>query len=382
MRDRQQIRTSTALMLLLALAAPALWAQSTASKSDLGASSAARDRFIAAGSVSVARPVAGDLIAAGGEIDVSADVGGDVVVAGGNVRVGAPIRQGIYAAGGRVLINAPVQRNVRVAGGRVELGRQARIAGNATIGAGDVAVDGAVGGTLQIGGGHVFINGPIAGDVEVGGGDIELGPDARIEGRVRYASGNEIRRDAAAQVRGGVERIDVDTAAAWPLGARQRPGRAAGWAWTIGLALVAAVLVAALPTVFATVSDTLRTRWALSLLMGFVGIVCIPVAALIALMTVVGVSLGLATIALYLVLLLVGYVAAGIAVGHLALRRWRPARAMQIGWRVVASVLGMLGISILGRVPYIGGLVVLAAMLVGIGALLLQLRPRTGAAAA
>jgi|GEM_PF-1978396 len=37
-------------------------------------------------------------------------------------------------------------------------------------------------------------------------------------------------------------------------------------------------------------------------------------------------------------------------------------------------MLGMLAISLLGRLPYVGGLVLLIALLTGLGALLLQVR--------
>lgn len=372
MRQLHSARKSIRLAILLTFAAPSLWAQTATNKPEATVSAPAPDHFAAGGTVSVAAPVAGDLIAAGGDVDVSAEVTGDAVMAGGNVRVGAPVRQDMYAAGGRVFINAPVQHNVRLAGGNVELGPQAKIAGNASIGAGEIVVNGAIEGYAQIGGGHVYINGRIGGDAEIGGGDIELGPEARIDGKLRYASRKAIRRDAAAQVRGGIERIEV------PPAARQRLGRGAGWLWTAGLTIIAAVLVGALPRVFSEVSDTVRMRWASSLLVGFIGLACPPVAALIALISVVGIPLGLATIALYIVLLLAGYVAAGIAAGDLVLRHWQQARATQIGWRVVAAMLGMLAISVLGRIPFVGGLVVLAAMLVGIGALLIHTRPQIG----
>ncbi|TMH25405.1 MAG: hypothetical protein E6H66_26175, partial [Betaproteobacteria bacterium] len=108
---RPQRSNLITLTILLMLAAPSLWSQTTVSKPEAGASAPTPDHFAAAGKVTVTTPVAGDLIAAGGDIDVSANVRGDAVVAGGNVRVGAPVQQGIYAAGGRVLIDAPVQRN-------------------------------------------------------------------------------------------------------------------------------------------------------------------------------------------------------------------------------------------------------------------------------
>ena len=97
------------------------------------------DRFVAGGSVSVTKSIAGDLLAAGGNLDADADVGGDAVV-GGNVRLGAPIRQGLYAAGGRVSVNTTVQKNARIAAGNIIIGPQAKIAGNLTVGGGEISI--------------------------------------------------------------------------------------------------------------------------------------------------------------------------------------------------------------------------------------------------
>jgi cytoskeletal protein CcmA (bactofilin family) len=293
--------------------------------------------------------------------------------------LGAAIKQGVYAAGGRISINGPVQRNVRVAGGRVEIGPQAKIGGNVTIGGGEVRITGAIDGYLQVGGGQVVIDGPVGGNVEVGSGAIELGPNARINGKLRYASRDELKRDPAAQVQGGVERFSPR--ADWPVpsGVQERAGRGAGWVWSIGLMVIAALLVAALPGVYTGVEATVRARWALSLLIGFIALVCIPVAALIAMFTVIGVPLALAVITLYLALLLIGYVTAGISVGELVLARFQSARASHTAWRVAAAVLGMLAISLLGRLPWVGGLVLIAALLLGIGALLMQLAPARSA---
>jgi cytoskeletal protein CcmA (bactofilin family) len=360
--------------LALALAPPAVAQRGPGGREavarDLGA-----DRFAAGAAVSIVVPVAGDLAAAGGNVDVSAEVGGDAVIAGGNVRVGAPVRHGLYAAGGRVAVNGPVQRNARIAGGTVEIGPDGRIAGNVSVGAGEIRVAGSIDGYLQAAGGYVFIDGTVGGDVEVGSGAVELGPNARIGGRMRYASRDELRRDAGAQVRGGVERLSPRTD--WPVrgGLPEPLRRGIGWVWSAGLLIAAAVLAAALPGVCAGVGATVRARWAMSLLIGFIALVCIPAAAMLGMMTLVGLPLALAGIALYLALLLAGYVAAGISLGEFALQRFQAARASRIGWRVMAAALGMLAISLLGRLPWVGGLVVFAALLLGVGALLMQLAP-------
>lgn len=338
------------------------------------------DRFIAGCPITVVRPVAGDLIAAGCSLDILSEVAGDLVVAGGELRLTAPVKQGVYAAGGRVTIDGTVQRNVRAAGGRVILGPNAKVAGNFTAAGGQVDIDGAVGGYLQVGGGRVRINGPVAGDVEVGAGDIEIGPKALIEGKLRFASRHELQQDPAAQVRGGVEKIEGSDA--WFASHQWNDGEHHGhhWIWTAGVLIIAAILALALPRLYGDVAQTARASWSKWLLVGFVALVCVPILALISLITVIGIPLALLLMALYLVLLLLGYASAGVALGDIGLRHWSAERAGKAGWRIAAAVLAMLAISLLGRIPFLGGLLTLLAMLTGMGALLLQLRPAVGSA--
>ena len=361
--------------LCLSISAQPLWADEPPDKPERVEKTMNNDRFVAGGSVSVNSPVAGDLIAAGGNVGIGADVAGDLVVAGGNLRLSAPVKQGMYAAGGNIFIDGPIQRNLRVFGGSVELGRNAAVMGNVSVGGGEVAIDGSIGGYLQIGGGQVRINGPVGGDVEVAAGRVELGPNARIAGKLRYTGSEEVQSDPAAQVAGGIEHV---TPTRRLKGAAHRPGdvgRGMGWVWTLGLLVAAAILVGALPSLYSRVAETVRTRWAISLLIGFIALVCVPVAAAILLISVIGIPLALLAILLYFALLIVGYVSAGIALGQLALRRWRAQSAASTGWQIAAAVLAVVVLGLLGRVPFLGGVVTFAALLLGIGALLLLMRP-------
>jgi len=226
----------------------------------------------------------------------------------------------------------------------------------------------------------VLINGPVDGDVVVTAGAVEVGPNARIAGQLRYASREELKRDAAAQVKGGVQRMQPE--GGWPVPdqAERSFGSGGGWVWSIGLMVIAAVLVGVFPSFYARLAQTLRTRGWMSLLLGFIALVCIPVAAVILMFTLIGLPLALLAIALYLALLLVGYVSTGIGLGAWTLARLKSDRTEAKWWRIGAAVLGVLAISLLGRLPYLGGFVVLAALLIGLGALLLQVRTRAAAA--
>lgn len=327
------------------------------------------DRFAAGGMLQLGGRTAGDLFAAGGEIDVDAAVGGDLVVAGGRIAVRGTVAQDLYAAGGRLRLDATVNRNVRVAGGAVDLGPEGRVGGNLTVAGGDVRLRGTVDGYVQAGGGDVLIDGTVRGDVVVGAGEVELGPNARVLGRLRYASRSELERDPAAQV-ASIERFELPRRPDVREGARAA-AHGIAWMWTAGLVVLAALFAALLPGMSDGIAATIRARWAVSLLVGFVALVCIPVGAALAAATVIGIPLALTVFAAYLALLLLGYVAAGVSAGTLALG---PARASRAGWRIACAALGMLAIALLARIPYAGWLVFLAALLVGLGALLTQLR--------
>jgi cytoskeletal protein CcmA (bactofilin family) len=335
------------------------------------------DHFVAGRSVRVAQPVSGDLIAAGGRVDIDAAVNGDAVVAGGDVRIRGAVSNSLYAAGGQLVLDATVDRNARIAGGRVEIDPRASVAGNVSIAGGEVRIDGAVKGYVQAAGGRVLINGPVGGEVVATSGAVELGPSARIAGKLRYTSRSELKRDPAAQVTGGFERVPMAERSA---GHRQRPlARAGGWLWTAGLVLMAVVLVAALPAFTARVAGTLHTRVGMSLLIGFVALVCIPVAAILLVFTLIGIPFALLALVLYCALLMVGYAMTGIGIGDWLLGRFRVADAARVGWRIGAAALAMLMIALLARVPWVGALVSFMVLIAGLGAVVMQARQASSA---
>ena len=339
------------------------------------------DTFVFGGAVRIDQPVLGDLIAAGGNVDVDAPVAGDAMLAGGNLRITAKVEQSVHAGGGRLILDAPIGRNLRVGGGQVEIGPLAAIGGNLTVGGGQVTLRGPVKGHVTVGGGRVLIDGAVEGDVESYAGTLSLGPNARLAGKLRYRSGDEVVRDPAATVAGGVERLPTpgrgaatptQRSSTWDGGAEHaRPS----WVWTAGLMAIAALLVAALPVTSMRVADGLRTRLGWSLLWGFIALVCIPVAALILLLTIIGIPVALLALLLYLALLLVGYVGSAIGLGQWALAHVRAEAAQRTAWRVGAAMAAVFLLALLGRVPFIGGFVALLAVVAGIGAIVRLIAP-------
>jgi hypothetical protein len=74
------------------------------------------------------------------------------------------------------------------------------------------------------------------------------------------------------------------------------------------------------------------------------------------------------------------YVATAIGLGEWGLGRWKSDRAGRIGWRIGAALLALVVLALLGRLPFVGALVALAALLAGLGAIVMQMAPRREAA--
>jgi hypothetical protein len=114
----------------------------------------------------------------------------------------------------------------------------------------------------------------------------------------------------------------------------------------------------------------------MSLLLGFVLLVCMPIAALLLIVTLIGIPLGLLIIALYLALLPLGYVSAAVGLGDWGLQRLRAAAAAHLGWRIGAAATALVALALLGAIPWLGSWIGFAALLAGLGALLLQWRAK------
>jgi hypothetical protein len=127
------------------------------------------------------------------------------------------------------------------------------------------------------------------------------------------------------------------------------------------------------------ISGSVESRPWFDILLGFVSLLCIPAFAVVLFVTIVGLPLGLLVMLGYFALLLVGYVAAGVAVGEISLKGLQPGHASQRSWQVAASVIGVLLIALLSRVPFLGGFVAFVALLVGIGAVVSQFWPKRAA---
>jgi hypothetical protein len=330
-----------------------------------------RTLYAAGASVEIAADIGGDVLAAGGRVMVGDRVKGSVMAAGGFVELRGRVGEDARLAAGRIVIRAVVGGDLVAAGGRMALAPESVVTGDVWFAGRTVATAGQIGGGVKIAGQAIAIGGEIAGDVELIGQSIEILPGAAIKGRLVYSSPEPARIAPGARIAGGV----AHEAIAWPARA---DSVAKVVATVLGLGFATAVLALSIVFVLvfpgyavAAAHSIGRRPWA-SLGLGFALLAALPAAAVIALATVIGSTLALALAAVYLLSLPLGYTIAALYLGDVGLRLIGRAEGAGRGWRVASLVAAVAALTLVGAVPWLGGLVPLLALLFGLGAAYLE----------
>lgn len=292
------------------------------------------------GSVSVGPDeTVGDTSAAGGTVVVEGTVDGDLRVYGGSVRIadGGEVTGIVRAYGGSVAIDGTVGGNALAYGRSVSVGETGDVERSFGAVAGDVALAGRVGG-----------------DASAIAGSVTLAETASVEGNLNHLGGLEDRGGA---VEGAIQ-DGRDLALGPPT---EILAAVVGVALFVGDLLLGFALLWAAPRFADSATETVRTEPAYTVGVGLAATVGVGLAVVALAVTIVGLPLAVGA---FLAALVVGWVArvyGQYVVGAIALshtdREGRP----------LALLVGVVGVTLLGFVPYLGTLVSVAVFGAGAG---------------
>jgi hypothetical protein len=317
------------------------------------------DLLVADAEVDLAEDVDGDAMTAGAEVLFDGTVGGSYLGIGGVQAVRGRVEGSVRAAASAVRIGAAVGRNVTAAGREVELGRGATVEHNAYLAGGRVVVEGVVERHLYVGAAEVVLDGIVGGDVRIEAAELRLGPNARVQGDLRYrVEGARFTMDPVALVEG-------ETVALTP---REDSGGDIPFRIVRLLAFVfaGAVLVALLPGTTARATGEADRRPGAAIGLGLLWLLVVPIALVAISVTIVGLPLAAVGFAAYFVSLYLAPIVAAFWLGSELL----PALgASEPQGPVTKFLVGgpLLAIAVL--LPGIGFLVRLLAVALGLGAI-------------
>jgi cytoskeletal protein CcmA (bactofilin family) len=227
-------------------------------------------------------------------------------------------------------------------------------AGDIVVVDGPVRIDGRATGDVVSVSGPVRVNGRVEGDLIAVSDRAFLGPAARVGGDLRYGDERPVLAPGAS-VAGKVSNEDwADAASGW--------GWVSAFAWWLAVSvstlIVGALLVWLAPGALYAAERAVRERLGAA--------IGVPLLAILALVTLVGIPFGIALLLAAIPVLLVAYTTSAWIVGRRVLRNrsMSPWVALLAGWGILR---------VLALIPIVGGLVGLAATVVGLGALTVAL---------
>jgi hypothetical protein len=331
----------------------------TVSSTDAGA-----DRLMAGNSVNVGTPVEGDLAIAGSAVTVAESVEGYVLAAGSNVSINGGVGNDLWAAGSNVSVNGVVADNAWLAGSSVVLQPQGSVGGNAYLAGNQVEVLGPVQRDLKVGAANIKLGSEIGGSVMANAGSVNLLPGALIRGDLTVTGPHAPQISEGAQVLGRVVHNTESRGAGW---------RFLNWLMWWMCIFLAVLILGAVTIVLSTqwvnrISEKVRHRFGYSLLAGIIGLIVVPLVCVLLALTIIGIPLAFVLFALYCIALalscvFVSYVVGGWLLGRLRRTDTSPYVRLAAGALVVAFFVSL---------PWVGWIVQLFVLVIGLGALILE----------
>ena len=351
------------LIVLLALSLPGFALEQRHSDFvTVSANETVDDTLLAAGNtVRVEGMVNGDLLAFGRIVEVRGSVKGDLVSFAKRTLVTGTVEGRIYNFSQSLDLEGELGHSLYGWEQSLRINDRAQVGEGIVAGAGEVSLDGNVKRSATIFAGNVDVSGTVGRDLTMAGGSLTLTDKARIGGNliarvhqlkdVHIADGATVAGKRDIQVRVSRSRFTRPRfyfhQAVWLAGAML-----VGW---LGLLLF--------PGFFQATTQLVGSGWR-SLGLGIGVLAGLPVAMIVVAITLVGIPVSLILLATYLVAIYLAKVWVGAFLGRILLK---PAGATKGDW-LLGLLVGLLILTIVGFIPYLGGLVRFVVLCLGLGA--------------
>jgi hypothetical protein len=371
---RRRIRRGSAVAVVLAVLGAAVVAPAPAAATEFRKGQTAEVRkeetisgnaFLSGERVEIEGTVDGDAFVAGKDIEVDGHITGDLISVGRTVWIRGQVDGNVRSAGNALNIVGRVGKNVSFFGDAVRVDTKGVINGSAMMFGSDFSLEGQLGRDLLFMGDRVTVLGKVGGSIDQKGASLEIGSTGQVDGPIRFEGENEPIVSSSAKLASPVQFTKH-------VHRREQMGRTSiFWSTVLAVAflLYGLVLFRLMPQ-FAADATRAAESYGASLGLGVLVMFAVPIASLIAAITIVGLFVGLSTLVLWLIALYAAQTVVGAVLGQ-----WILGRTADNWGRIGRMALGVVIIRLVTAVPH-GGWIKLLVLLWGIGAISLALYRR------
>jgi hypothetical protein len=356
------------LIVLLAMSLPGLALERRhAEFVTVAANETVDDTLLAAGTtVRMEGVVNGDLLAFGRTVEVRGTVKGNLISFAKRTVVSGTVEGSIFNFSQSLDLDGQLGHSIYGWMQYLRVDHRGHVGDGIVAGAGDINLEGEVKRSATIFASSADVSGSIGRELTMAGGSLTLTDTARVgsnlTARVRHL--NDVRIADRASIAG---KRDIQVRV------RENRYTQPRFYFHQAIWLAAAMLVGWLglllfPAFFQACTQAVASGWR-SLALGFGVLAGVPVAIIVAAITLVGLPLSFMLLALYLVALYLAKIWVGAFLGRALLK---PATATKGDW-ILGLLVGLLILTIVGFIPYLGGLVRFGMICLGLGAFSWQL---------
>lgn len=328
------------------------------------------DLYLLGTTIIVDGTVNGDVFVLGTSIEINGTVNGNVSLAGesvsilGDVSDGARVATNDFSLAGSIGKDLVILSNSGVIDSGGFVGRDLILTVSSLTLNGDV--ERRVAGVAD----NVTHNGSVGAEFDVSVGNLTISDGASIGGDLTYQSENEAEIASGAEIGGEIthdmaaatEEIDVGFSF---------DSIVVGVVGLVMTAVYGTVLLLVFPRLTISASNQLLEKPLMSVGMGIVFLIVVPIVSILVMITVVGIPLGLIALLLYGIALFSAQVFVGMTIGRLILSFIADGNRRLI--QFLGLLIGLLILFGISFIPYVGPWAPLIVVILGLGGLMLAI---------
>lgn len=358
------------LLILFLLTPGSVWAAAviTGDALTIGAREVVEDDVYLFGDVvTISGLVRGDVIVFCREAIIDGTIEGSLLVFAETIRIDGEIVGTARGGANSIFFSGTTSRDLMMAANTLSVSGKV---GQDLFGAGNnITVTGSIGRDVLASMNRLVIDAPVGGNIRAYTSDLVLGPKAVVSGGITYTSDNEASIDSDAVISGQLKKLDPPAKQAV-----SGPGRSV-WSFIrpiLSLLALTLLMVLVFPGLTKGTAGMIGEKPGSSAGYGALVVFGAPLAAVILLITIIGIPISFLSMFLYMVLLYTARVFAGYFLAAIFFKRIN--KELQPVWIALS---GVLILALLIQIPYLGWLINLAAVIFASGAFLLYLHGKS-----
>jgi hypothetical protein len=324
------------------------------------------DAYLSGHHVKVEGTVDGDLFLFCQNADIEGHITGDIIAFAQIVRVSGQVDGNIRTFSNTSLISGAVAKNFMSFSETMTLDSSGKIGGSATTFGNTLAIDGKLGRDLLSFGNNTTVSGTIGGGIQAQSNHFRFNSGAQVDGPIKIKGEDSPDVSPGAKLASPVEftRVEHHT--------KYEESHFYIWRiiWTAAGILLGLALFLLMPGFAREAADSAE-RYGASFGLGVLVMFGVPIAAIIACITVVGILVGISTFLLWLFVLFCAHIVVGTIVGQWLMGHTRET------WQLIGRmVVGVILLRVVEMIPHLGGWIRFAVVLWGMGAISLAIYRR------